>query len=110
MPSMPADADGQVVEAVVIEVAHRQGGTELIPGAGHAVDAGAVLVPDLVARGAQAGGRAVDDVDGPGVDDGADVLARDADGQVVEAVVIEVPHRQGGPELIPGAGHAVDAG
>ena len=49
-----------------------------------------VLVPESVADRGQAGGRAVDDVDGPGVGDGADVLAGDADGQVVEAVVVEV--------------------
>src|SRR4051794_17493199 len=86
---------------------------EVVPRLGRALDAGGVLVPDLVARGVQAGGvEAVDDVDGPGVVDGADVLARDADGQVVAAVAIEVPHRQAqeGPSLQPLEGRPMRPG
>ena len=68
-----------------------------------ALDPGDVLVPELVgllaredATGAEAGSRrAVDHVDRPGSAKTPDVLKRDAYGQVVTAITVEVPGGKG---------------
>src|SRR2546423_1523911 len=76
-------ADGQVVEAVVVEVAARQREPEEVAALGVVGDAGAVLAPELAVTGGESARRPVDDVD----DAGAAVLAVGADGQVVEPVM-----------------------
>src|SRR5262249_25179230 len=112
-------ADGQVVTAVAVEVPDRQAVAELVAGLLPPLDAGAVLRPALRRRerGGQPGGAgAINHVHGadiallrprPGV---LVVLERRADGQVVAAVAVEVPCRQGEAELVAPLGGARDAG
>ena len=50
---LPMDPDGQVVEAVVVEVARGESRAEKVARLGHVGDARAVLVPDLAACGGQ---------------------------------------------------------
>src|SRR5439155_21648314 len=56
------DADGQVRESVLVEVATHQGTTELVARLPDVSDAAAVLRPDLTPGGGEAAGRPVDDV------------------------------------------------
>ena len=93
-------ADRQVVEAVVIEVARGQKFSERVACLGGALDVHDVLVPDLVASCSEAARRPEEHVDGAGVRDCPDVLADNADRQVVEAVAVEVADRQGASERI----------
>ena len=47
-------------------------------------------------------------MDGAGVDDGADVLARHADREIVEAVAVEVVGEERLPEVVAGLDRAAD--
>ena len=67
-------------------------------------------MPELVARGGEAGRRPVEHVDRAGVRDASDVLAGHADRQVVEAVAVEVAGRKGTAECVTGLRGASDAG
>jgi hypothetical protein len=72
-------------------------------------EGGRCLRPELVAdRGEPAAGAAVDH--GDGVGDRAEVLAGDADGEVVEPVAVEGARREGGAEDVEGLGVAGDLG
>ena len=99
-------ADRQVVEAVVVEVADGEGVAEAVAALGGVEDAGAVLVPELVARGGEAARRPVEHVDRAGVRRRPDVLAGHADRQVVEAVVVEVAGGEGAAEAVVHLGGA----
>ena len=87
-----------------------QPSSEQIAGFGHVQDAGAVLMPDLIARGGQAVRRPKEDRGRAGVHDRPEVLAGRADRQVVEAVVVEVARGQDVAEEVAGLGGALDAG
>ena len=89
---LAAHADRQVVEAVVVEVAAGQGAGEAVIQLRGALDAGDILVPELVARGGEAGGRPAEHVGRAGARDRADAFAAHAEYQVVEAVVVEIAH------------------
>src|SRR5690606_32278896 len=66
--------------------------------------------PNLAVRAGEAGSRAVDHVDGACVIYGAHVLSENADGEVVAAVAVEVPRREGPAEFVAELGRAGDAG
>src|SRR5829696_2195275 len=89
-------AGGDVVAAGVVEVTGGHGQPEQVEGLG-------VALGGHGAQG-QAARRAGEQVDRPGVADGADVLARGADDQVEDAVVVEVARGQRRPELVAGLG------
>jgi len=100
--------DRQVVEVVPVEVAGGQRPAEAIAGRRrpeHAARAGAQRLAPFVE---QPGGTAIEDVDNAHVARRAGVLEGDADGEVVEAVVVEVAHRQRVAELVVDLRHAVD--
>src|SRR5215217_2555976 len=80
---------GQVEDAVAVEVALGHGRAEPVPGLEAAADPAAALEEHFRA-GLEPARRAVEDVQGAGVGDGADVLPGRADGQVGEPVVVEV--------------------
>jgi hypothetical protein len=91
--------DHQVGDGVAAQDAAGQGGAEGVAGLGGPAGA-AALEQGLAAGGGQPGRRAEQDGHGPGVAGGADVLARGADGQVEDAVVVEVARRQRRPVLV----------
>ena len=100
-PDAVADnADRQIIEAVIVEVAHGQGASEPVTVPGGTADPGDVLMPDLVSGGGKASRRAVDRVDHASTHGRSDALAGNADRQVIEAVVIEVTDGQGAAEGI----------
>ena len=103
-------ADGEVGEAVGVEIADRQLRAELIVDLGGVQDAGHVLMPELVADVRKAGGRAQQHVDHTRPRDRADGVERGADGQVGEAVAVEVGGGERGAELVGGLGDLLDAG
>src|SRR5690606_12524962 len=86
---LEGDADGEVGVAVGVEVGRREGEAELIARPRGAVDAGCGLAPERVARGGATRG-AVEGDHAAGVRRPARVVADDAHGEVVEAVVAEV--------------------
>src|ERR671910_192114 len=83
-------ADGQVDEAIAAEVANGNGGAEVVAELGHPGHPGAVLGQQLAARTGQPASRPGKQGDRPAAVSGAVVLARGADGEVEEAVAIEV--------------------
>src|SRR4029450_13138345 len=95
------DADGQVVEGVVVEVVGEDALGQALPEPVAALGKVPEPVVALEQRAHAAGqpaGRAVHGADGTGVGHGADVLAGDADGQVVEVVPVVEPGGQRRPE------------
>src|SRR5690606_15563756 len=84
---------------VAVDVPRGECAADAVAALGRA-GAGRGLGPRLGAGGGEAGGRAVDDLHGPAAGDGARVLARDAGGEVVEPVAVEVPRREGGAEEV----------
>ena len=105
-------ADREVVTTVAVEVATDEGGPEQVTWLRDTCDAGGVLRPELVARGAEPAGRSVQHVDrafelGPG--GGADLLGGHSDGEVVGTVTVEVPGGQRRTEAVPGFRRPLDA-
>src|SRR6187551_2063867 len=84
--------DGEVGEAVPIEIPGGQGGAEDVARFGQfPYNAREVLKPELIAHGAEAiGGPAVDHVDCAGTRVARNGLAGHPDGEVIEAVAVEV--------------------
>src|SRR5215211_6682511 len=96
--------DSQVGEGVVVEVATGEGEAELVADLGHPANPAAALEPLLVPGGGEPADRAVQDGDRTGLGGGADAFGGHPDGQVGEAVVVEVPDAKGGAEAILGLG------
>ena len=99
-------ANSQVVVAVGVEIARGQSKTEIIIGLGRKTDSGQVLLgEELGPIGRERSRRAVQDDDRAGVGDGSagglHIFDRDADGQVVERIAVEIAHRQHLPKGIP---------
>src|SRR6266487_3832292 len=86
--------------------------SELIADLGGVPHLGAVLVPELViwGGGLKTRGRAVQHVHCPGVRDRPHVLEWDANGQVGEPVVVEVPGAKRGAEFIAHLGYVPHLG
>src|ERR671912_252976 len=99
-------ADGQVEEAVEIEVVQEEPAGDRLAEAVEVLGV-ALLDQDAPAR---AGGRPGQQVDDPGLDVGTDVLAGGADGQVplADAVAVGRGHRR--PEAVAALGRAGNAG
>jgi hypothetical protein len=98
---LAGDPDGEVAEAVEVEVTGHESLPEAIALLGRTLYARRVLRPDLVVRRAQTRGAAVEDVDGAGIDDGAHVLTRDTDHQVAKAISIVIARcAHGGPKFV----------
>src|SRR5262249_28750197 len=95
---LPRNADGEIAEAVAVEVAGGERAAEAVAGLGRAAEL--ALVPELVVVVGQARRAAVQDVDRAGVEDRPDVLARHTDREIGEAVVVEVAGDGGGAEAI----------
>ena len=87
------DAYGQIEVAVAIEVTGSQGLPKQVMLFSRAFSARAVLMPVLDPRRGEAIVRAVYDVDRSGMGYRARAVIGDADGQVGEAVAIEVRQR-----------------
>src|SRR6266511_3683722 len=93
-PKSSRGADGQVDEAVAVEVASAEHVAEVVVRLGAADHPGAVLGEQLAPGTRQPASGAVQHVHGPRVDDGAHVLQRHPDRQVGEAIAVEVANRQ----------------
>src|SRR6266508_4170216 len=93
-PKSSRGADGQVDEAVAVEVASADRDAEVVVRLGAADHPGAVLGEQLAPGTRQPASGAVQHVHGPRVDDGAHVLQRHPDRQVGEAIAVEVANRQ----------------
>ena len=104
------DADRQIAAAVAVEIAYGQGLAEELAHAGGVEDTGAVLAPELVAGRRQTPRAAVEDVDRAGIVDAPDVLAGDADRQIVAPVAIEIARGQGAAEYVVRLGGVEDTG
>ncbi len=103
---LAGNADGQVEEAVAVEVAGRQRRPEEVD------RFGVVLGEELAAGAGEAAGGAVQDVDRAGERDAADRLVRHAHGDVEAHVAVEVALGDGGAEgvvMLGRAGHAAAA-
>src|SRR4029453_18311505 len=99
------DTDGQVVEGVLVEVVGEDPLGQRLPEPVALlgdVPEPVVALEQRAAGSGQPAGRAVHGADRAGVDHGADVLAGDADGQVVEVVAVVEAGGQGRPELVAG--------
>src|SRR5918993_1292357 len=98
-------ADGQIEEAVEIEVVQEEPAGDRLAEAVEVLGV-ALLDQDAPAR---AGGRPGQQVDDPGLDVGTDVLSGDADGQVplADAVAVGRGHRR--PEAVAALGRAGNA-
>src|ERR1044072_1956065 len=97
-------ADGEVVEAVVVEVTGGKGGAPVVAGLA-AAEAGEGGCQRPVGGVGRAVGGAEEDEHRAGVGGSAaarvvDAFAVSPHGDVVEAVVVEVPHRQRGAEQV----------
>src|SRR5918999_5797527 len=95
------DADGEVREAIAVEVACGDAPAELIVRSRFLGDAAGGLRPGLVARGGQPARRSVDHVDAPGLAAARDVFERRADSEVGIAVAIEIGARHRPSEVVP---------
>ena len=93
--------NGEIVVAVAVEVADSQGAAEPVVTLG-VTDDTAGLAEELIPRCAKPTGRPVEDVDRAGVDDATVVLTRYANGDIAEAVTIEVAESHCAPEPIAG--------
>src|SRR5918994_460996 len=104
-PLLHRGADGQVEEAVEIEVVQEEPAGDRLAEAVEVLGV-ALLDQDAPAR---AGGRPGQQVDDPGLDVGTDVLSGDADGQVplADAVAVGRGHRR--PEAVAALGRAGNA-
>ena len=102
-------ADGEIIEAVVVEVAGFEGCAELIARLRIAGDAVLSLVPQLVVGGGDEIVGAVQHVHGAGAGEVADGFVRHADGDVVEAIAVEVACGDGAAEDIALLGALVHA-
>ena len=90
-------ADRQVGIAVAVEVAACERRAEVLERAGCTLDAGNILVPQLVVLGPKALGRAIDYVDGAAPAADAELFLGYADREIVIAVAVEVRfERRGG--------------
>ncbi|MEZ5332670.1 MAG: hypothetical protein R2991_11590 [Thermoanaerobaculia bacterium] len=106
---LPRNADDEVGEGIVVEVADRQGGTEEIAVLA-CVPVEIVLVEELGAGCVEPVLGAEEDVEGSGVVGAARVFAGDPERQVLEPVAVEVGGRQGETELVAGLRDVGDAG
>src|SRR5262245_61628302 len=75
-------ADGEIGLARLAEIRRGKRVAELVALGGGTCDISRVLMPELVARGSKARGRAVDDAHCPGVDHGSDIFQWNANGQI----------------------------
>ena len=94
--------------AIAVEVTGSHGTTEHVASLVDAGDPGTVLVPQLVPRG-QAARPAVEHLHGARVPLPAEVLARDPDSQVGEAIGVEVARGRRAAESVALLGAALDA-
>ena len=104
------DAHGQILAGVAVQVARRHGVAEVVGGLDDLLDAGAVLVPDLVAGRREPAGAAVEHVGRAGIGDGPHVFGRNAHGQLVTPVTVQIARRQGGAEGVERLDDVQDAG
>src|SRR5438132_3974912 len=74
--------------------------TELVALLGLVQDSWTVLGPELIPVGGETGRRAVEHVQSPGVQNGAEVLADGPHGKVLEAVAVEVAGAKPCPEEV----------
>ena len=100
-----ADADREIVGAVVVEVAGGEGAAEVVPGLLHRGVGARPGLADVPGVGhAEAARSAVDHRDGSRlgapVEDGAAGVFGNADGQVLIEVVVEVADREGAAEVL----------
>src|SRR5690606_14903297 len=95
--------DGEVRDAVAVEVARGEGEAELVAGLGDADDVRRVLAPEGVAGG-DAARMTVVGAHGAGVRRAAHVEPDGADGEVVAAVAVEVARGEGVAEGVEGDG------
>jgi hypothetical protein len=95
----------QVGEPVVVEVPGRHREPELVKAFRSIADLGEQLPPGRAEAGA---GGAVQDADCPRLGRAADTLDRGADRQISGGVVVEVAHRQRGPEEVAGLHRPAD--
>ena len=96
------DPDGQVGEAVTIEVPRGHGEPELVVDLGRALDIRAVLGPDLVPVRSEAVGRSVDQIEAPRGRPAPDGLTRYSEHEVRAAIPVEVGDRRKSSLLVTG--------
>src|SRR6266508_5098926 len=105
-PKSSRGADGQVDEAVAVEVASADRDAELVVRLDDAGHPWAVLGEELTAGTGQPGGGAIQHIHGPCTGGCAHVLAADADGQVGEAIAVEVASAEHVAEVVVRLGAA----
>ena len=98
------DADGQVVDAVAVEIADGQSRAETVVGARPPPRPPAPSCQICAQRRGQAVGTSEDDVHQAAGVGSVDALAGDADREVAEAVAVEVAAREGRCEPVTAAG------
>jgi hypothetical protein len=94
-------SDGEIVELVAVEVSHGQGEAEPVVSFRDVIHRAGVLMEELIAERRQTRPPdSIENVDRARIEDTPQVLERDADGEVLGAVIVEVARRHDPAEIV----------